>query len=119
MSTPTLNQAQTTSQTNHDSITSAIDANFIAATDQQIQDAMSKGLFFISCTAEDGVDSQQIFNHYAGLGYQVTFPDFPQNQAQVTNPSNLFGEFWIAFWNGVKFFDPNRKPVRFLISWNP
>jgi hypothetical protein len=119
MSTPTKDQAQTDAQAANDAIVAAANQLFIDNTDAAIQVAISQGVFFVDSLAFDkNVDPRAIFDHYANLGYGVSFPDFVQNQQ--LQPAELFGDFWINFWqNNLVPQVRNKYPIRFLISWKP
>lgn len=112
-------QAQTDAQAANDTLTADANARFIAAADAQIQTAIDQGKFYVTSQTLDDIDPRTVFQHYADLGYGVSFPDYPTNLA--LQPAELFGAYWINFWTNGGFI-PSRlkKPYRMIISWkNP
>lgn len=97
-------------------LVAAANARFIAAADIQIQEAIDQGQFWCSCITVDDIDPQTVFQHYADLGYGVSFPDYPANLA--LQPAELFGAYWINFWSNGGFLPQLlKKPYRLIISW--
>lgn len=118
MATPTKSQAQTDAQTAEDALVAAANQLFIDNTDVAIEAAIDQGEFFVNSAAYDhNVDPRAIFDYYTNLGYSVSFPDYPQNLA--LQPAQLFGEFWINYWNNNLVPNLKKYPIRFLISWKP
>lgn len=114
----TKDQAKTDAEAANTTLTSEADQRFIDAADAQIQEAIDQGLFYINCQTYDvKVNPKNIFEYYSGLGYGVSFPDYPTNL--MLQPAQLFGEFWINFWSNSLVPTSLKTPVRFLISWNP
>lgn len=108
--------AETDAQTELDTLTAAANARFIAAADIQITEAIDQGLFWCDCITTDDIDPKTIFQYYAGLGYGVCFPDYPQNLN--LQPAELFGAYWINFWSNGGFIPRLlKKPYRLIISW--
>lgn len=111
-------QAETDAQAAQDALEAASATNFITAADAQIQEAIDQGRFYVNClTFDENVNPKTIFDYYTGLGYGVSFPDYPQSLA--LQPAQLFGEFWINFWTNNMVPQVNKYPLRMLISWNP
>lgn len=109
-------QAQIDAQAALDAVTAAANARFIAAADTQIQEAIDQGKFYCTCTTIDDIDPRTIFQHYADLGYGVSFPDYPTNLA--LQPAELFGAYWINFWTNGGFIPRLlKKPYRLIIAW--
>lgn len=116
MSTPTRSQSQIDAQAANDTLTVAANARFIAAADLQIQEAINQGKFYCSCVTQDDIDPRTVFQHYADLGYGVSFPDYPANLS--LQPAELFGAYWINFWTNGGFIPQNlKKPYRLIIAW--
>lgn len=109
-------QAEIDAQAAQDALTAEANARFIAAADIQIQTAIEQGKFYVNCETQDDIDPRTVFQHYADLGYGVSFPDYPTNLA--LQPAELFGAYWINFWTNGGFI-PSRlkKPYRLIISW--
>lgn len=110
-------QAQADTTVSNDALVAADNALFIAAADVQILEAITLGKSQIQAWSFGKVNVQQIYQYYADLGYQVAFPDIDTNPN--TSPSNLFGEFWTAFWEHQMFTAVAKNPVRILIGWYP
>jgi hypothetical protein len=100
MSVPasTTNTNATAAQT---ALQDAANANFIAAADAAIADSASRGLYLVRVTLFENVNLQTIVTYYQDLGYLVSAP-LPPNIGE--QPSQLFGEFWEAFWNNQALF---------------
>lgn len=98
-------------------LVAADNARFIADADQQIQAAIALGKKEISMTTFGHVHPTDIFKYYANLGYNVDFPDLVQGQA--FQPVDLFGQFWVEFWNHTLFPGRPKGPTRILINWAP
>lgn len=115
----------TTAQSDSDAAKAALEAAdnaiFIASVDQAIVEATDQGKYQVSATTWGHVSPKTIVDYYINLGYTVALPDYPQTLEVV--PAQLFGEFWVAFWNGTLrdtlFANPNLNPVRLLIAWVP
>ncbi len=100
-----------------DALVAAANAKFIVDADQQIQAAIAQGRTEISITAFGYVKPHDIFKYYTNLGYNVDFPDFRQGDA--FQPVDLFGQFWIEYWNHTLLPPFAKNPVRILINWAP
>lgn len=112
----TRSQAEIDADAAKAAITAAANTRFIAAADIQIQDAIDQGMFWCSSITTDDIDPQTVFQHYADLGYGVSFPDYPTNLA--LQPAELFGAYWINFWSNGGFIPRLlKKPYRLIISW--
>ena len=98
-------------------LVAAANSNFIIDADNQIQAAIALGRTEISITAANHVDPHDIFKYYTNLGYNVDFPDFRQGDA--FQPVDLFGQFWIEYWNHTLLPPYARNPVRIIINWAP
>lgn len=109
--------ALTNAQANNDTLTAAANARFIAATDQQITDAIAQGFFYVTAWTTDNINTLTVAQYYLNLGYGVSLPDYPQNL--ILQPAELFGEFWINFWTNGFIPSVMTKPYRFTISWKP
>lgn len=109
-----------TAQTDSDAALAALkaadNANFIVDADKQITDAIALGKSEISATTFGDCDILDIFNYYANLGYHIEFPDLIQGQK--FQPADLFGEFWIEFWNNTLIPHNQMNPVRIIIRWD-
>jgi len=118
MATPTKSQAEADAQAAHDDLVEAACDLFIENTDLAIEAAIDQGVFFVNTSAFDkNVDPKVIFDYYTNLGYGVSFPDYPQNL--MLQPAQLFGEFWINYWQNNLVPAAQKYPLRFLISWKP
>jgi hypothetical protein len=93
----------------------AADTLFIATVDVLITNTIAQGGFQITANTNKDINVQTVFSYYSNLGYQVSFPDYAT--WFESNPSNLFGPFWEAFWqyNIANLYIKN--PVRMTISW--
>ena len=98
-------------------LVAADNALFIADADRQIQAAIALGKKEISMTTFGHVRPRDIFKYYTNLSYNVNFPDLIQGQA--FQPVDLFGEFWINYWNHTLLPPHVKTPVRILINWAP
>jgi hypothetical protein len=99
-----------------DANTLAANAAFIAAADLQIQEAVARGVFWVSTQTASDINPETVFKHYADLGYGVSFPDYPTNLS--LQPAELFGSYWVNFWSNGGFIPSLlKKPYRLLISW--
>lgn len=111
-------QAQTEAEAAQAALEATAAQLFIDAADAQIQEAIDQGKYFVNClTHDENVDPKTIFDYYTNLGYGVSFPDYPQNLA--LQPAQLFGEFWINYWQNNLVPRVKKYPLRFLISWKP
>lgn len=110
-------QAESETDTAHDVLVAAANQRFIDAADAQIQEAIDQGRFFVNCTSfEADLDPKAVFDYYAGLGYQVAFPDYTSHDLSQ-QPAQLFGEFWINFWNNDLVPAGMKLPLRIVIGW--
>jgi len=100
-----------------DALVAADNALFIADADNQIQAAIALGRTEISITAQRHVNPHDIYKYYTNLGYNVDFPDFRQGTA--FQPVDLFGQFWIEYWNHTLLPPFQKNPVRVIINWAP
>jgi hypothetical protein len=98
-------------------LTAADNALFIADADRQILAAIALGKADISMTTFGHVNPHDIWKYYANLGYNINFPDLIQGQA--FQPVDLFGEFWINYWNHTLLPPFSKNPVRIVINWGP
>lgn len=103
-------------------IQTAADTNFIAAVDSQILTAINLGSYTVTAMTNQGVNLLTIFTYYTGLGYQVTFPDFLQQNGAaipslVQQPVNFFGYNWITFWQNSIIAFGITNPSRMTIAW--
>lgn len=96
-------------------LVTADNTKFIADVDQQILDAIDLGKFEVSATTFGYVNPHDIYVYYLNLGYMVTFPDLIHGQA--FQPADLFGQFWIDYWNHTILPRGAKNPVRMLIFW--
>lgn len=117
MATIPKSQAESESTTEHDARVAAANQRFIDAADAQIQEAIDQGRFWVNCTTfEYDINPQTVFQHYADLGYKVSFPDFTTHDFSQ-QPAQLFGEFWINFWNNENVPANTKIPLRIVIGW--
>lgn len=111
--------AQTNAQTALTALQTADGAIFIADVDTAIQDAIAHGFTQISANTFGNVNTQAVTAYYVALGYKVAFPEFQNNFE--SQPAQLFGEVWVAFWAGTSVnglgFDVSKNPIRMIISW--
>ena len=114
----------TESQANADALAAlaaletAANQRFIDAADAQILEAVDQGKMFATCiTFEENANPKTIFDYYAALGYKISFPDFPLHDLSQ-QPAQLFGEFWINFWNNGMVPSNMKKPIRIIIGWD-
>lgn len=96
-------------------LVTADNAKFIADVDQQILDAIDLGKYEVSATTFGYVNPHDIYTYYLNLGYMVTFPDLIEGQA--FQPADLFGQFWIDYWNHTLLPRCAKNPVRMLVFW--
>jgi hypothetical protein len=108
-------QANSESQTAHDTILSEENQLFITTADGLIQQAIAQGKFQIDCVAQKEVGPHDIAAYYINLGYGVAFPEYNKNH--VFQPVNLFGEAWQQYWLNGLMPKPFHKPFRIIISW--
>jgi hypothetical protein len=94
--------------------TAADNALFICDANKQIRDAIALGKFYISSTTFGSVNPRDIYQYYTALGYDVDFPDLIQGQR--FQPSDLFGEFWVNFWNHTLLPPFTKGPIRIVIK---
>lgn len=110
----------TTAENNTDiaraALVAADNAIFIADVDKQILDYIALGKKEISATTFGYVHIKDIYNYYTALGYHVDFPDL--RQGHKFQPADLFGQFWIEFWNHTLIPHHPRNPTRVLINWH-
>jgi hypothetical protein len=109
--------AQTDSKTADAALVATANANFIAAVDAQIVQAIALGKFQVSATTFVNVHPRVIAQYYSNLGYWVQFPDLVQGPN--FQPADLFGEYWVDFWNNTLFPFFGSKPARMVIGWSP
>jgi hypothetical protein len=118
MSSITKSQAEIDAQIAHDALVAAANARFIAAADIQITEAIARGVFFANCeTFETDIDPKLIYDYYAALGYKISFPDLPLHDLSQ-QPAQLFGEFWINFWNNGLVPKNMKHPIRIIFAWD-
>jgi hypothetical protein len=111
----TRDQANAAAQTSLTAIQLAANTQFIANVDAQIAEAITQGRFQISAVTSLDVDLQTVFSHYVNLGYMVFFPDYPNNLN--IQPVELFGQYWVDYWNHILSLFPLKNPARMTISW--
>lgn len=110
------NQAYEESQDALNIITSVANQSFIEEADAAIQQAISRGEFFVSLVASKEVSPKDISDYYSNLGYSVGFSNFTQNG--LHNPSRLFGQAWQDYWNGGIIPKKMNKPFRVVIKFS-
>jgi hypothetical protein len=98
------------------------DTNFIADVDSQILSATQLGHFEITALTNLNVSIITVYTYYAGLGYNVYFPDYANQNGQtlpsiINNPSNFFGYNWVQYWlNAITLYNIT-NPCRMTIEW--
>lgn len=101
----------------HTALVAAANQRFIDAADIQIQEAIVQGKYWVNCeTFEENIDPKALFDYYAALGYKVSFPDFTAHDLSQ-QPAQLFGEFWINFWNNGLIPSSTKLPLRIILGW--
>jgi hypothetical protein len=110
------NAALTTIQT-------TADTNWIASVDSQIAQAISLGYFQITAITNPAVNLMNVYAYYTGLGYNVTFPDYANQNGQnlpstIQDPTNYFGYNWVAYWQGLITLSLVQNPCRISIMWD-
>jgi hypothetical protein len=91
----------------------ADNALFIADADRQILAAIALDKKFISITTFGEVNPHYIYKYYTNLGYDVDFPDLIQGQK--FQPADLFGEFWLEYWEHTLLPSFHKGPIRIVI----
>jgi|ERR1035437_5577741 hypothetical protein len=117
MSSIPASTALTDQKAAHEALEAADNALFIADADRQILAAIALGRADISMTTFGHVSPHGIWKYYSNLGYNINFPDLIQGQA--FQPVDLFGEFWINYWNHTLLPPFSKNPVRIVINWGP
>lgn len=116
------NTANAQSQAALNARLTAGDQAFIANVDAQIQTAIKLGYFQITALTNLNVSLINVYNYYSGLGYNVAFPDYAnQNGAMlpsiINQPSNFFGYNWVQYWlNAITLYNI-QNPARMTIYW--
>lgn len=97
-----------------EAIEDAANAVFIANADAAIADAISMGKFRVYINSVKHMSFKDIFDYYTNLGYQIGMPT-----CTVGNqPAQLFGQFWIAFWENGGFLTCKcHAPCQVVILW--
>jgi hypothetical protein len=95
-------------------LTAADNALFIADADKQIRAAIALDVSFVSATTFGDVNPHDIYKYYTNLGYDVDFPDLIQGQR--FQPADLFGEFWLEYWNHTLLPNFPKGPIRIVIK---
>lgn len=108
------NTAKTNTETAHNTAETAANTIFIAAADAQINGAIARGVFWIMVQITDeNVDIKTVVQHYMDLGYSVKF-----SGVNSGNPASLFGENWVAYWDGNGIPAEIPLPAKVKISWS-
>lgn len=119
MSSIPASTADTEAQAALTALQAADNATFILETDAAIVEMISQGKAQVSVSTFGNVLAKTIVSYYVNLGYKVVLPDYPQSLE--IQPAQLFGQFWVEFWDGTLSntlgFNPSKNPVRLLISW--
>lgn len=104
-------------------LTTAVDTAFIADVDSQITQAIAMSQFQVTAMTGPNVNLSTVYAYYAALGYQVSFPDYqnqngPASPSIMSQPVNLFGYNWIKFWENAINVMGVRPPARMTIAWS-
>lgn len=116
------NTANANSTTAFNAIQTAADTYWIANVDSQIATAITLGQFTITAMADTSVNLNTVFQYYANLGYNVSFPDFANQNGGflpsiINQPANLFGSNWNQYWMGLLTLSLVQTPCRISIAW--
>ncbi len=116
------NQANADTTTSFNAIQTAGDTTFIANVDSQIASAITLGQFTVTALADTSVNLNTVFQYYVALGYNVSFPDFANQNGGflpsiINQPANLFGSNWNDYWMGLLTLNLVQTPCRISIAW--
>lgn len=116
------NTANADSNTALTAIQTAADTDWIASVDSQIQTAITLGQFSVTALTNSAVNLDTVFQYYADLGYNVSFPDYANQNGNtlpsiINQPSNFFGYNWTAYWQGLLTLNIVSNPARITIAW--
>lgn len=114
MSLPNKDAANAATLADLLALNAAADAKFILLATDLINDAILRGVYFVSINSFEYCDLVVLAKHFSDLGYAVAFPDSIHYRCQ---PAQLFGQAWFDYWrtNGVP--PEIKNPARIIISW--
>lgn len=113
MSTPTEATVHAAAIAAQEARENAANALFIAEADAAIADAVSMGKFKIYLSSVKHMSFKDIQDYYQALGYEIGMPNCSWGNCQ---PAQLFGQFWLAYWERRQICQCHR-PCRVVIMW--
>lgn len=113
MTTPTANESNAATTADKTALQNAANTYFIDQATTIIADFVAQGKYQVSLDMGEYVDTHYIVQYFRDLGYGVDLPNLNNLQVQ---PADLFGHFWVRFWNSYNIF-PRGEGKRITISW--
>lgn len=117
MSTPNSVASNAASLAQKTALQAAANAQFISQTEIAIANAIDQGLYWVVLTTFEHCKILDLQTYYLSLGYHVWYPDLLNPNLNPWNPSELFGDCWVDYWNRGRHFPHLENPVRIKLTW--
>lgn len=115
---PNKSLANTNATTALNILLAAADQLFIDNAATAILEAISQGKYLVTLNTFENCDLRVLHDYFVGLGYAVSYPGLNMYPgAQPFQPMELFGIFWIQFWENWPFTPVIINPARVTLSW--